>query len=80
MGDLCSLGWSINIRHKVQQIIKFRPAPTHLTVPVVIVDIMSPVIISNKAIKAGKAGKYGSYKMKNRTRNYRRDIEMVSRG
>jgi hypothetical protein len=41
---------------------------------------MNPVIISNKAVKAGRADKFGNYKMKNRTRNYRRYIEMVSSG
>jgi len=50
--------------------------------PVVIVDIKSPIKYLNiKSLKkAGQAGKFGSYKMRNRTRNYRRYIEMVSRG
>ena len=33
-----------------------------------------------KPLRRVKLSKFGKYKMKNRTRNYRRDIEMVSRG
>jgi hypothetical protein len=42
---------------------------------------MSPVnILSIKSLKkAGLADKFGNYKMKNRTKIYRRQIEMVSR-
>ncbi|MDD1641741.1 MAG: hypothetical protein LUQ29_00530, partial [Methylococcaceae bacterium] len=53
----------------------------HLTVPVVIVDMMSPLInIKYKAFKAGKAGKFRNYLMKQGRATTRRNIEKVNRG
>jgi hypothetical protein len=50
-------------------------------VPVVIVDMMSPLIIlSKKAFKAGKAGKFRNYLMKQGRETTRRNIETVNRG
>jgi len=52
-----------------------------LTVPVVIVDMMSPLInIKYKAFKAGKAGKFRNYLMKQGRATTRRNIEKVNRG